>query len=187
MKEASAMLTETLHEVNIAFQQLEFAVRLLSYCELSLIRPSDFDTDHLTQLPNGNLHFPSGHFSDERSICHAASVNVIMSFGTSVLVLDQAFQAFGIRPDPDASDNITRLRTLVYMVRCAYAHRVADPRWEVHGKYRRTLSVELFSQVISLDLAALNGSCFSIDSIGGYVGWYEMHQLAKERFYKHFK
>lgn len=181
------MLTEMLHELSIAFRQLEFAVRLLSYCEVGHMKPSDFDTDHLTQLPNVNLHFPSGDFSSEDSICHAASINVIMAFGTSVLVLDQAFQAFGIRPDPEATDNISRLRTLVYMVRCAYAHRIADPRWEVRGKFRRTLVVELPSVTISLDLEALDGAGFDIDSIGGYVGWYEMHRLAKERFAEHFK
>jgi len=161
------MLTETLHELSIAFHQLEFAVRLLSYCELDLIKPSDFDTDHLTQLPNGNLHFPSGNFSNERAICDAASINVVMAFGTTVLVLDQAFQAFGIRPDPEASDNMTRLRTLVYLIRCAYAHRIADPRWEARGKYRQTLSVELLGQTLSLDLVALDGAGFDIESIGG--------------------
>jgi hypothetical protein len=181
------MLTETLNELSIAFQQLEFAVRLLSYCELGFIKPSDFDTDHLTQLPNGNLHFASGQFSDESAINHAASVNVIMAFGTSVLVLDQAFEAFGIIPDPQGSDNVTRLRTLVYMVRCAFAHRIADPRWEVRGKYRQTLSFELFGETVSLDLAALNGAGFDIDMIGGYVGWYEIHRLARERFHEHFK
>jgi hypothetical protein len=180
------MLTETLQELDIAFRQLEFAVRLLSYCELGHIKPSDFDTDHLTQLPNGSLHFPSGSFSDKDSICRAANINFITAFGTSVLVLDQAFQAFGVRPDAEATDNIGRLRTLVYMVRCAHAHRIADPRWEVRGKYRRTLIVALPGETISLDLEALDGAGFDIDSIGGYVGWYEMHRIAKECFAKHF-
>jgi hypothetical protein len=181
------MLTETLKEVNIAFSQLEFAIRLLSYCDLGRIKPSDFDTPHLTQLPNGSLHFPSGRFSDEDSIGRAASINVVTAFGASVLVLDQAFEAFGIRADADSADNIIRLRTLVYMVRCAYAHRIADPRWEVRGKYRRPLVVALLGGTISLDLETLDGAGFDIDSIGGYVGWYEIHRLAKERFAEHFR
>jgi hypothetical protein len=181
------MLTEALQELDIAFRQLEFAVRLLSYCELGHVKPSDFDTDHLTQLPNGNLHFPSGNYSDKESICRAASVNVIMAFSTSVLALDQAFDAFGIRPDAEAADNITRLRTLVYMVRCAYAHRIADPRWEVRGKFRRTLVVTLSGQTLSLDLEALDGAGFDIDFIGGYVGWYQIYRIAKERFAEHFR
>jgi len=180
------MLTEILNELNIAFAQLEFAVRLLSYCELGHVNPSDFDTDHLTQLPNGNLHFPSGNYADNDAICRAASINVIMTFGTSALALDQTFENFGILPDPNASDNIIRLRTLVYMVRCAFAHRIADPRWEARGKYQRNLSVDIPSGTISLDLASLNGAAFDIESIGGYIGWYEMHQLAKDRFHQHF-
>jgi hypothetical protein len=180
------MLTEALHDLRIAFSQFEFAVRLLSYCELGHIKPPDFDTDHLTQLSNGSLHFPGGNYSDQESICQAASINVVMAFSASVLALDQAFDAFGIFPNPDATDNIGRVRTLVYMIRCAYAHRIADPRWEVRGKFRRKLVVALPSQTISLDLEALDRADFDIDSIGGYVGWYEIQRLARERFHEHF-
>jgi hypothetical protein len=141
----------------------------------------------LTQLPNGSLHFPGGNYADKEAICHAASINIIMAFGTSVLALDQAFDAFGIKPNAEATDNFIRLRTLVYIVRCAYAHRISDPRWEVRGKYRRALVVELSSQTISLDLEALDGTGFDIDSIGGYVGWYDIHKMAGERFHQHFK
>jgi hypothetical protein len=181
------MLTETLQEVAIAFRQLEFAIRLLSYCELGGIQPSDFDAPHLTQLPNGSLHFPSGSFADETAILSAANINVITALGACFLVLDQAFEAFGINPDPDAADNIVRLRTLIYMVRCSFAHRIGDPRWEVRGKYRRQLVVMLPSKFISLDLQTLNGAAFDIDVIGGYVGLYEMRGLARERFAKHFQ
>jgi hypothetical protein len=154
---------------------------------LGHVKPSNFDTDHLTQLPNGSLHFPSENFSDDESIWRAASINVVMAFGASVLALDQAFEAFGITCDPEAVDNVTRLRTLVYMVRCAHAHRIADPRWEVRGKYLRTLVVDLGGDVISLDLRALNGAGFDVELIGGYVGWYRIRDLAKLRFAEHFQ
>ncbi|WP_147250221.1 hypothetical protein [Bradyrhizobium sp. MOS003] len=181
------MFTEVLHELELAKQNFEFAVRMLSYCEQGFIRPDDFDTPHVTQLPNGSLRFPSGNYSDQDSICRAASVSVVVAFGAAVLVLDQAFELFGTKPDGRSTDNIIRLRTLVYMIRCAYAHRTADPRWEVHPKNRQTLIVALPSQTISLDLATLNQAAFDIDCIGGYIGWFEMHALAREHFRKRYE
>jgi hypothetical protein len=54
---------EALEDVEIGFRQLEFAIKLLSYCELGNIRPADFDTDHLVMLEDGSLKFPRGKFN----------------------------------------------------------------------------------------------------------------------------
>jgi hypothetical protein len=59
---------EALEDIEIAFRQLEFAIKLLSFCELSSINPADFDTDHVVLLEGGNLHFPTGQFSDQDSL-----------------------------------------------------------------------------------------------------------------------
>ncbi len=169
---------EALEDVEIGFRQLEFAIRLLSYCELGHVTSADFETDHLVMLEGGSLKFPSGNFSNVNDINRAASVAVLLAFSGTVLVLDKAFEVAGINADPEASDNIVRLRTLVYMLRCAQAHGPADPRWEVRGKYIRTLTVDLDGIAVSLDLAALNGQPFIVDQIGGYQNWYRIRNMA---------
>lgn len=171
-------ISEALQDVEIAFRQFEFAIRLLSYCELGHVKPADFDTDHLVMLEGGSLHFPTRNFSTLDAINRAASVSVLLAFSGSVLVLDKAFEVVGVKADPEASDNIVRLRTLVYMLRCAQAHGPADPRWEARGRYARTLSVDLDAVAVSLDLAALNAQPFVIDQIGGYGNWYRILHIA---------
>lgn len=57
--------------------------------------------------------------------------------------LDQAFELAGLEKNPLSDNNLVRLRTLVYMVRCAYAHGIADPKWKVRGNYRQSMSVDL--------------------------------------------
>ena len=47
----------------------------------------------------------------------------------------------GIKNDPDARDNLGQLRMLIYMCRCAFAHNVLYPEWEVRGKYERRLDI----------------------------------------------
>ena len=88
-------LDEALEDVEIAFLQLEFAIKLLMYCELKKIDPSEFDTDAIIRLENGNLQFPTGHFSDLDNIIRSASVSVNLAFGGSALVLDGQRQREG--------------------------------------------------------------------------------------------
>ena len=133
----------------------------------------------------GNLHFRSGNFSTSEDLIRAASVAVLQAFSLSVLVLDKAFEIACIKPDPEAADNFVRLRTLVYMLRCAHAHGPADPRWEARGKYARTLRIDLDDVAVSLDLAALNGQQFLVDQIGGYYNWYCICRSAMVRLKTH--
>jgi hypothetical protein len=86
-------------------------------------------------LEGGNLLFPPGQFSDQDSLNQAASISVLLAFSASALVLEKGFEAMGIARDPEASDNVGKLRTLIYMVRCAQAHGIADPHWEARGKF----------------------------------------------------
>lgn len=171
-------IQDALDDVDIAFRQLEFAIKLLSFCELGNIKPSDFDTDHIVFLGGETLNFPSGKFNDLDSIVKAAGTSVLISFSASVLVLDDAFQAGGIKPDPEALGNDGQLRTLIYMARCAYAHGIATPRWEVRGKYCRTLSLNLGGMAISLDLRTLHGQDFVVDQLGGYANSYRIRDAA---------
>jgi hypothetical protein len=171
-------VSEALEDVEISFRQLEFAIKLLSFCELGRINPTEFDTDHLVVLHGGSLRFPAGNFSTQDSVEKAAGTGVLIAFSVSVLVLDKAFEVAGLKPDPEAVDEVGRLRTLVHMMRCAQAHGIAEPRWEVRGKYRRPLTINIGASTISLDLSALDGQPFDIDQLGGYVNWYRMRDAA---------
>ena len=169
---------EALEDVEIGFRQLEFAIKLLSYCEAGHIKPNEFDTDHLITLQDGDIHLPSGYFSDPDNILKAVSIGVLIAFSTPALVLDKAFEIAGIVADPQSNDPVVRLRTLIYMVRCAQAHGVANPQWEVRGKYRTVLTVDINGKSTALDLSSLDGKPFDIGVIGGYENWYRMRAKA---------
>lgn len=175
-------MQDALDDLDIAFRQLEFTIKLLSYCELGHINPADFDTDHLVALGDERLHFPSGNFPDRISLERAAGTSVLIAMSASALVLDDAFTAFGMKPNAEAADNVGQLRALVYMVRCAYAHGIAAPLWEVRGKYLRNLAIDLNGVPLSLDLRPLNGQPFHIDQIGGYANWYRMRNASLRIF-----
>jgi hypothetical protein len=54
---------DAVEDVQIAFRQLEFSMKLLSFCELGKLTAADFGTDHIVRLDDGDLHFPAGHLS----------------------------------------------------------------------------------------------------------------------------
>lgn len=169
---------DALIDLDLAFRQLEFTIKLLSYIELGHIEPSDFDTDHIVVLGNDRLHFPTGKFSDSVSLERAAGTSILIAMSASALVLDDAFTAFGIRANPDAADNDGQLRALVYMVRCAYAHGIAAPLWEVRNKYLRAFTINLGGVSLSIDLRPLHGQSFDVSQIGGYANWYRIRDAA---------
>ena len=174
-------LNDALEDVRIAFLQVEFSIKLLSYCEQEKIDPADFDLNEIVLLEQGNLRFPPGHFSDSNNMIRAAGVTVLAAVGASALTLDKAWEVAGISFDPGSEDEMIKLRTLVHMVRCAYAHGMADPKWRVKGPYRRRLEVNLPRGPLMLDLSELDGQGFEFDALGGHARWLEIRDESVTR------
>jgi hypothetical protein len=169
---------EALDDIATAFLQLEFNIKLLSYSKLGFIDPAEFDMDHVVDFGADRLCFPSGQLGTQEQLERAAATNILVAMSASALTLDDAFNAFGQKPKPGATDEAGQLRVLVYMVRCAYAHGIADPLWEVRGKYLRTLALNLEGVPLTLDLSTLHGQSFLVTQIGGYPYWYRMRNAA---------
>lgn len=171
-------LKEALVDVEISSLHVEFAIRLLSCCEREVIDAAEFRTTHVVLLETGRLEFPAGNFTNTSDIVRAASVNVSAAIGTSALTLDKAWEVAGIQPSPDSEDETVKLRTLAYMIGCAYAHGIADPRWRVKGSYRRLFQINLRSGLLELDLPILNCQRFDFNVLGGHTKWFEILDMS---------
>ena len=164
--------TEALADVNYAFRHLEFAIRLMCYCESGHLDLPNLDTDVSILLERENVGFPSGTFSTIEAVVPAAQALVGMAFGTSAMVLDAAFEVAGFKNNPHSRQPEDELRTLVYMVRCAFAHNPARPLWEARGeKYAQMISLPVGGMALPIDLASLHGQSFEYDHIGGFASW----------------
>jgi hypothetical protein len=165
-------VTEALTDVGYAFQHLEFAIRLMCYCESGHLDLTNLDTDLSILFERENVGFPSGKFATIEAVVPASQALVGMAFGTSAMVLDAAFDVAGLKGKPHSRKPEDELRTLVYMVRCAFAHNPALPLWEARGKdYARMLSLPVCGTPLSIDLASLHGQPFEYDHIGGFAMW----------------
>lgn len=80
-------IMEALADVDYAFRHLEFAIRLMCYCESGHIDLSQLDTDLSILLERENVSFPSGTFANIEAVIPASQAPVGMAFGTSAMVL----------------------------------------------------------------------------------------------------
>lgn len=172
---------EALADVGHAFRHLEFAIRLMCHCELDHLDLEKFDSDVSLLFERENVGFSSGTFSTKDATIPAAQALVGVSFGVSAIVLDAAFDVAGLKNKPASRDDVDELRTLVRMVRCAFAHNPAFPTWEARGDYQRDLSFSVDDASLSVDLAALHGQLFEYDHIGGFGCWLRIRDAAVSR------
>lgn len=156
-------------QVQQAFLQLCWAIKLDSY--LSVYPPAnkvDFDNPISVLDPMDTLSLPGEQFDTIDDIHLGAENCILLSVGALFLALDTALDQAGLRNEPSAQDPFGQLRILIYMSRCAFAHNVMAPQWEVHGKYCRELSIDIPGVHLQLDLNRLSGKPFDIRQIGGY-------------------
>lgn len=165
-------VTEALSDVKNAFLYLEFAIRLMCYCELDHLDLTNLDTDMAILFERENVGFSSGSFATKEVVVSTSKALVGIAFGTSAMVLDAAFDVAGLKRNPHSRQPEDELRTLVYMVRCAFAHNPALPLWHARGnEYARMLRLSVDGENISIDLKSLHEQPFEYNQIGGFAMW----------------
>jgi hypothetical protein len=171
-----------LADVERAFTNLEFAIKLMCYVELGHIDHGKFDTDVTILLETENVGFSANKFESLESLISVAQAQVGVAFGVTAIVLDAAFEVAGIKRHPESMAPNDLLRTLVFMVRSAFAHNPAAPCWEVRGPYLdlRALTVQLEGETITVQLSQLHGSAFDYAHIGGLANWCRVRRVAEK-------
>jgi hypothetical protein len=166
------MKSEIIDHINQAFLQLEFSIKLLTYAELREIDKEEFDTDLL--IGQGDLSFSHSTFDTYEDLMLAAHNNFNITVGFTAIVLDSSFNSVGILPNPNDRSPEGALRALIYMIRCAYAHNMMYPKWEVKGPYAQILEVPLRNEILKLDLTQKHGAPFDMQDIGGYKNYFNI-------------
>jgi hypothetical protein len=134
----------------------------------------EFDTNVILPGKFINLSIFHNSFKTYDDLIFAAENTYNISLGFTSIVLDEALQSIGINHNPLNKTHNGILRTLVYMIRCAYAHNMMYPKWEIKSKYAFLLKIPLTHEVLELDLAQKNGQPFNIGDIGGLQNYLEI-------------
>ena len=154
-------------QIEQAYLHLCWAMKLDSYLFINPPKSkAEFDQDITVTDPKDPLFLPANQFNSMDDIHLGAENSILLSLGAFFLALDTAFDEAGYTRNVNANDFFGQLRILIYMIRCAFAHNVLKPQWEVRGDYQRNLSIRDKEIKIDLDLSTLNSKEFNINQIG---------------------
>lgn len=149
-----------------AFANVEFAWKLLVYGEAGGIELERLDVPITFQDDNGRPFFvpPDRIFRDPEDLLHALHNNLTIAFGAAAITLNRAIEEAGHRrPNGAFQTEEEQCIALVYQVRNAFAHDIAEPRWEIRNPaFAREYSVG--GRVF--DLRELHGHPFRYEDFG---------------------
>lgn len=141
------------------------------------------------------MYIPGQNY-DQRTIYRQFHNLVLSAAAALVIAVDTALdETFGAKNPLNTNDTIDSLRAIIYMLRCAWSHDMANPKWEIKGdKYRRTYQVSIPQQIIlifssgritdlqiyELDFSKLDGNYVELTPFRGIEGVIFLSLYAKE-------
>jgi hypothetical protein len=170
---------DPLERIEQAFLQLTFAIKLMCYIELGKVNKDEFDVGTTISLTRRNIGLRGRCFISYDDIILGAQNNYVITIGFFFIALDNSLNDAKISNDPDDVSHDGTLRTLIYMIRSAFAHDMMSPRWEVRGKYRRVLALRM-SREIEINLYKLHGQPFKDSDIGGADTFFDLKEAVQD-------
>jgi len=147
-----------------AFEQLQFAIKLMTAAELGHLKVEEIDTPNVIQDGRSVLVLPDRVLNSQDDLILACQNNVTINFGAAAITLNRCREEAGLQlPDPIVSEDDQWI-ALVYQIRNAFAHDIAEPRWNItRERYSRGFTVGS----VTADLTGLDGLPFDHGQIGG--------------------
>ncbi|NVK18014.1 MAG: hypothetical protein HWE30_04900 [Methylocystaceae bacterium] len=148
--------------IETAFAHLAFAGKLYHLaCEGRFKRDEiDIPLTFQDQSQDTVWVLPDKIFDTDDDLLLAFANSLSVAFGTAGIVLDSEC---GRRPN-DIETEADQCRHLIYQIRNAFAHNMADPHWEIRNpKFQRVFEFG----GLQIDLSDVNGKRFEYRDIGG--------------------
>jgi hypothetical protein len=174
------MNPQILENIDQAFLQLEYVIKMMAYTELKKINKEELDSELIILGDKRNLNFAGNKFNSYDDLILASQNETHICFGFTSIVLDLSLDAIGIERNPKDNSEKGMIRNLIYMIRCSYAHDMMHPKWEVKGDFRKVLKVPLTNCQLEIDLTEKHGQPFDFSDIGGFENYFEIKDKVRE-------
>lgn len=156
--------------IDTAFGQLQFAIKLMQAAEDGSLDIDAIDRP-LTLHEGPSVFVLHDRVLDSPNDLVLACQNLVtVSFGAAAITLNRCREEAGIElPSPIMTEADCWI-ALVYQIRNAFAHDIAEPRWAINDRYRREYIVER----VRADLRGLDGALFEYSAVGGIDGFFSL-------------
>lgn len=147
-----------------ALEQLRFAWKLYHYARSGNLDRQKLDVPVVFQEGEARLVLTGPVFQTDEDLILACENNLVIAFGAAAITLNRCREEAGAAlPDPVVTE-VDHFVGLVYQIRNAFAHDIAEPRWNITAP--RFRQVYAFGRV-RVDLTEMHGKPFDYHDIGG--------------------
>lgn len=172
---------DPLTKIQQMYLQFCWSVKLNVYLDDNRMKgKSEFDVQLL--YAKDEAFFPKDQFESIEDIVIASENNIVLNLGCYFIALNQAFEKSFGKVDMKRIGNqpYDALRALIYMCRCAFAHDILQPHWNVKKDFRKMLAVNFDRVSINIDFSNYDKRKFDINDIGGYKSIIQIHKSAEK-------
>lgn len=157
--------------IETAIGQLAFAIKLMQAAEDGELNLESIDRPLTIAEGRSIWVLPDRVLDSADDLIAGCQNNVTIAYGAAVITLNKCREEASVPlPDPIASE-CDQWVALVYQIRNAFAHDIAEPRWQiVKPRYRREYQVG----PVYADLRSLNGEAFDYHQVGGPESLYQL-------------
>jgi hypothetical protein len=167
--------------LDTAFRQLQFAWKLYNYAldgHLDLEKldiPLTFQDDTtIFVLQDRLLESPD-------DLILACENNLTIAFGAAAITLNRCREDAGIALADPISTEIDQFSAVVYQIRNAFAHDIAEPRWNIsNARYARAYEFG----GIRVELSAVGNKPFEYRDIGGPGALVQMKRYGEQAVWR---
>lgn len=167
--------------LDTAFAQLSFAWKLYHYALDGRISLDDLDQPLVIESEDRRFvlaTLPDKIFHGANDMVHAFTNNVTIAYGAAAITLNRCREEQKI----DLADPIVTAQdqwaAVIYQVRNAFAHDIAEPRWNIiRPRYARLYDLGDFQ----IDLTNLRTKPFEYADLGGPDVLYWLKSYGEER------
>lgn len=153
-----------MEHVDTAFKQLAFARKLYHYALDGKINIAELDCEITFQNAGMVLVLPEKIFDSADEMLVALENNLVTNFGAAAIALNRCREEAKIKLADPILTEIDQFAGVVYQIRNAFAHNIAEPRWNITNA--RFARVYQFGG-IQIDLSSVGTKVFEYQDVGG--------------------
>lgn len=146
-----------------AFAQLELAIKLMHAAEQGRVKREEIDLPLTIAEGNSVLVLADHTLHTDADFINAMQNNVSVAFGAAAITLNRCREEVRLSLPNPIDTELEQWIALVYQIRNAFAHDIAEPKWEIKPRYARTYEIG----AVKADLSNLNGQHFDYYQLGG--------------------
>lgn len=163
--------------IDTAFGQLGFAIKLMQAAEDGVLDLEAIDKPLTLAQGPSILVLPNRVVADKNELIIACQNLVGITYGAAAITLNRCREEANVSlPDPISSE-VDQWVALVYQIRNAFAHDIAEPKWRIDKvRYKREYS----AGPVKADLRQLDGLDFDYAQVGGPEGLFHLKSFGND-------